>query len=195
MSTAVPYHTREEFERLFAEIMKMAYGSAIHLTRNRDDAEDLLQEATLLSYSAFSQFKQGTNFRAWYFKIMLNCFRNSWRKRKREPETQPIDDAPDLFLFLENRKLEQTNETSDPALQVLEDMSVDQITQAIYALPEEFRFVCSLYFLEELRYEEIALIAEVPIGTVRSRLHRGRKLLQKALWNVAKENGLINERQ
>ena len=180
---------QRQFESLLLPNMNSSYRMAINLTRNRDDAEDLIQEAALQAFSAFSHFKPGTNFRAWYFKILLNCFRNRWRKSHREPATIDIEEAVDLFLFQKSKELPKSDEGGDPALLVLDQMSVDAIEESVHRLPEDFRECALLYFLQEMSYLEISETLDCPIGTVRSRLHRARKLLQKTLWNVAIEQG------
>ena len=183
--------TKSEFEKLLSPILGAAYGTALHMTRNRDEAEDLVQEAAILAYRAIDSFERGTNFKAWFFRILINRFRNEYRKKKREPEVGTLDDAPDLYMYVQAANEGLLGRTSDPAALVLGQMSEDQIATAIGALPSEFRVVSALYFMEELSYQEIAEIVDCPVGTVRSRLHRGRKMLQKALWQVAVDQGII----
>ncbi len=177
----------EAFEALLLPVLPKAYGTAYHLTHSRDDAEDLVQEASLQAYRAFHTFQPGTNFKAWFFKILINLFRNHCRKRKREPEIAPLDDAPDLYLYSQTAQTGLHKDHDNPAELVLEQMTEAQIRRAITALPNEYQIVCILYFINELAYQEIADMVGVPVGTVRSRLHRGRKLLQKSLWHVANE--------
>lgn len=183
----------EEFEALLSPVLEAAYGTAYHMTRNRDEAEDLVQEAAVQSFRAFHTFQQGTNFKAWFFKILLNCFRSSYRKRKREPEIAPLDDAPDLYLYVQTAHAGLHTQGTNPAALVISKMSEEQIQRAIAALPEEYRLVSVLYFMEEASYQEIADLLDCPVGTVRSRLHRGRKLLQKALWHVAQDQNIVAE--
>ena|ERR1041385_2474309 len=180
-----------EFDRLLMPLLGTAYGMAFHMLRNKEEAEDIVQEAALLAFRAFASFQQGTNFKAWFFKILINCVRNQCRKRKREPEITPLDDAPDLYLYLQTANAGLHGQQENPASLVLSKMSEEQIQEAIGALPEEYRVVSVLYFMEELAYQEIAEIVECPVGTVRSRLHRGRKLLQKALWQLAQEQNIV----
>jgi RNA polymerase sigma-70 factor (ECF subfamily) len=186
-----PDERQRQFEQLLAPIVSQAFGVAMQMTRNRDDAEDLVQEAAVQAFRAFHTFQAGTNFKAWYFKILTNLFLNKRRKQQREPSTTALDDAPDLYLFLETKNAGIHARSADPATLVLQDISTEQIVQAITALPEDYRAVAALYFMEELSYQEIAEIVDCPVGTVRSRLHRGRKLLQKALWEVAQEQGIV----
>ena len=186
-----PNETQRQFETLLAPILGQAFGVAMQMTRNRDDAEDLIQEAALQAFRAFHTFQPGTNFKAWYFKILTNLFLNKRRKQQRQPATTPLDDAPDLYLFWETKNAGLHERSADPAALVLQDISTEHMVQAIAALPEDYRAAAALYFMEELSYQEIADILDCPVGTVRSRLHRGRKLLQKALWEVAQEQGIV----
>lgn len=180
-----------QFEALLLPILPKAYGTAHHLTHSRDDAEDLIQEASLQAYRAFHTFQAGTNFQAWFFKILINLFRNHCRKRKREPEIAILDDAPDLYLYTQTAQTGLQKSHSNPVEVVLERMNEAHIRCAIAALPDEYQIVCILYFINELAYQEIADMVGVPVGTVRSRLHRGRKILQKSLWHVAEEEHLL----
>jgi len=177
------------FEALLAPLLPTAYRAALHMTRRPADAEDLVQEAALLAFRKFHQFEPGTNFRAWYLRILTNCFVSGYRKAKRQGPTVDLDDAPELYLF--TRALALRPGTDDPASVVLSKVDAEHVTEAIQALPDEFRIVAALYFVEDLSYREIASICDCPVGTVRSRLHRARRLLQKALWSVAEERGLV----
>jgi RNA polymerase sigma-70 factor (ECF subfamily) len=182
------------FESSLEPILTAVYGTALHLTRDRDDAEDLVQEAALQAYRAFDSFQQGTNFKAWFFRILTNMFINAYRKRQRTPEVETLsesDDAPALYLFKRTRDIGMHTRSHDPAALVIERLEVEQISRAIAALPEDYRIVSALYFMEEFSYQEIAEIVGCPVGTVRSRLHRGRRMLQKALWHLAEQQGII----
>ena len=184
------------FESYLTPILTAAYGTALHMTRHRDDAEDLVQEAALQAFRAFSSFQEGTNFKAWFFRIMTNLFINRYRKRQREPEIDALhelEDAPALYLYKQTREMGLHSWNSDPAALVIEKVEVEQVTRAIAALPEDYRIVSALYFMEEFSYQEIAEMVSCPVGTVRSRLHRGRRILQKALWQVAEQQGIIAE--
>src|SRR5262249_36534494 len=128
----------QRFEAQLAPILGAAYGTAFHLTRSREEAEDLVQEAALQAFNAYATFQEGTNFKAWFFKIMVNRFRNNYRKRKREPEIAPLDDAPDLYMYVQTANAGLMERSSDPAALILEQMSEEQIKKAILALPEEF---------------------------------------------------------
>ncbi len=184
--TVLPPALRQEYERLLKPLMSAAFGMALHLTRNRDDAEDLVQETAIQAFRAFHTFQPGSHFRAWFFRILTNLFLNKVRKKRREPEIASLDDAPDLYLYMQVTQNGPTN-VQDPARQVLERIGTEQMVTAIAGLPEEFRVVSALYFVEELSYQEIAEIVDCPLGTVRSRLHRGRKVLQRTLWELVQD--------
>lgn len=182
---------QQEFSRHLETVLDGAYGLALHMARNREDAEDIVQEAALLAYRAFHTFQPGTNFKAWFLRIVTNCFRQRYRKAQRQPQTTELEDAPDLYLYCRTAEAGLHAQSEDPATLVLSKLDTEQVSAAIDGLPEDYRLAAALYFLEELSYEEIAGILDCPIGTVRSRLHRGRKLLQKALWQIAEEQGII----
>ena len=179
--------SKQEYERLLKPLTRIAFGVALHLTRNRDDAEDLVQDAAIQAYRAFHTFQPGSHFKAWFLRILTNLFLNQVRKKQREPEAASLDDAPDLSLYTQVTLSGWTKGNEDPAKQILERIGTEQMVAAISALPEEFRVVAALYFVEEMPYQEIADILGCPLGTVRSRLHRGRKILQRALWELVQE--------
>jgi RNA polymerase sigma-70 factor (ECF subfamily) len=179
------------FESLFASVMNAAYGVAMRFCHNQADAEDLVQEAAFLAYRAFDSFQTGSNFRAWFLKILTNCYFSKRRREKSRPVTSDLDDTPDLYIYARAGQAGFPTQGSDPAAQLLDALGTERITAAIGRLPEDYRVVSTLYFMEDLSYEEIARILECPVGTVRSRLHRGRKMLQKALWQVAEEDGIV----
>jgi RNA polymerase sigma-70 factor (ECF subfamily) len=182
------------FESYLTPILTAVYGTALHMTRNCEDAEDLVQEAALQAFRAFDSFQEGTNFKAWFFRILTNLFINAYRKRQREPEINSLsesEDAPALYLFKRTQEMGVHAWNPDPAALVIERMETEQIGRAIAALPEDYRVVAALYFMEEFSYQEIAEIVGCPVGTVRSRLHRGRRMLQKALWHIAEQQGII----
>ncbi len=178
------------FESHLAPILSRAYSVAFRLTSNRDDAEDLVQDAAVRAFVAFHSFQPGTNFKAWFLRILVNGFLNRRRKAGREPQTVPLDDAEDLFLYQQAARNGLLKRGDDPASLVLQKFDAQSVAAALAALPEEFRVVAALYLVEGLAYEEIAAHVGCPVGTVRSRLHRGRKLLQKALWELGGERGL-----
>jgi RNA polymerase sigma-70 factor, ECF subfamily len=186
----------QKFETYLLPILGPAYGTALHMTRHRDDAEDLVQESALQAFRGFHSFEPGTNFKAWFFRILTNLFINKYRRKQREPEVDTMhetDDAPAIYLYRKTREIGIHSWNSDPAAVVMSKVEADHIAKAITALPEEYRIVCALYFMEEFSYEEIAEMVGCPVGTVRSRLHRGRRMLQRALWLVAEEEGIVGD--
>jgi RNA polymerase sigma-70 factor, ECF subfamily len=177
------------FEREALPLLSNLYGAALRLTRNPQDAEDLVQEAYLRAYRGFGGFEQGTNLRAWMYRILTNTFINSYRKRQREPVTVQDDDIEDWYLY---DRLGGTTVEASAESEVLEQLPDEDVQRALEALPEGFRMAVLLADVEGFSYKEIAEIMDVPIGTVMSRLHRGRKALEKALWDTAKERGLVD---
>jgi RNA polymerase sigma-70 factor (ECF subfamily) len=183
----------DEFQALLVEVLPTAYGYALRLTRNRADAEDLVQDAALRAFRAMNTFESGTNFKAWIFRILTRCFWANHRRRQRRPNTVDFDDTPDLYLYARSAEHGLPWQGEDPARTLIDRLGTERVSQAIGQLPEEYGVVCTLYFMEDFAYHEIANVLEVPVGTVRSRLHRGRKMLQKALWRVAEESGIVTE--
>ena len=190
-------HAAEEFEQLLAPTLERAYGVALRLTRNPADAEDLVQDAALLAFRGFRTFQRGTNFRAWFLRILANAFISSKRRRRPEDAAVSIDEPPNAYLQRQAAALVRSGATDaalahgDVVRTVLGRLTAEEVTAAINALPEEFRVVSTLYFLEDLPYQEIADVLQVPVGTVRSRLHRGRALLQQRLWRAAVDHGIV----
>lgn len=182
---------RSQFDAELRPVLDLAYRYALRLTGSRDDAMDLVQDAAVQAFRAFHTYTPGTNFKAWLLKILTNRY---YAVRRNRPATIALDEAPDLFLF-EQSKRSGVPIDDDPAAWVLGKMDGEAIQAAIGRLPEEFKTVAILYFLSEMPYEEIAETLDVPIGTVRSRLHRGRKLLQVALWQIAEERGYVSSEE
>lgn len=180
------------FEELLAPLLDSAYGTALRFTRNGADAEDLVQESALLACRGFHTYEQGSNFRAWFFRILTNCFYSSYRKRKRQGTEVELDDAPELYLYCQTAAAGLHAQTEDPASKLMSQLATENVEAAIAALPEEYRVVATLYFMQDFAYQEIAVVLGVPVGTVRSRLHRSRRQLQKALWMIAEERGIVS---
>ena len=172
-------------------MLDKAYGVAYGLLGDRAEAEDAVQEAALLAFRNFSSFEPGTNFKAWFFRILTNWCFGRYRQRKRRPDTLEFDEVPAAYLYRQTKAAGMHQPGADPAGEVVSKLATEQIRAAVQRLPEEFRAVAVLYFLDDLSYEEIAAVLSVPVGTVRSRLHRGRRLLQKALWSLAVETGVV----
>jgi RNA polymerase sigma-70 factor (ECF subfamily) len=182
---------RERFERDVLPLLPSLYGAALRMTRNPADAEDLVQDTYLRAFRGFSGFVEGTNLKAWLYRILTNSFINTYRKKQRQPQTvEGPDDLDEWYLFdrLGGRNVELSAET-----EVLDRIPDDAVKAALESLPENFRLPVLLADVEGFSYKEIAEIMDTPIGTVMSRLHRGRKALQKALWDTAKERGLIDD--
>ncbi|HWZ58136.1 MAG TPA: sigma-70 family RNA polymerase sigma factor [Gemmatimonadaceae bacterium] len=181
-----------DFEASLLPILGQAYGYALRLTRNQADAEDLVQEATLHALRGLHTFEPGSLFKPWFFRILTNCHRMRWRTRARRLFTVSLDDAPELYLYTATDAAHTAVE-SDPANTLISRMSRESIQDAIRQLPVDYQEAAALYFSDELSYQEIAEVLNVPIGTVRSRLHRARKLLQQLLWRVAVDEGITPE--
>jgi RNA polymerase sigma-70 factor (ECF subfamily) len=173
------------------EHMGSLYSAALRMTRNPSDAEDLVQETYLKAYRAFGTFKEGTNLKAWLYKILTNSFINSYRSRKRRPEQTELDDVEDLYLYRRLGGLEAVSANRSAEEEVLERFSDSEVKAAVEGLPEQFRLAVLLADVEGFSYKEIADILDIPIGTVMSRLHRGRKALQKALHDFGMQRGLV----
>ncbi len=178
------------FDTLLTPVIDAAYGYAFRLSRDRSDAEDLVQEAALLAFRGFGTFEPGSNFRAWFFKILTNCYRSKYRRERRRP-TVDLDDTPDLYLYARSGEVGFPTDGPDPAAALFDGLGTERVVDALAHLPDEYRIVSTLYFMQDFSYEEIARALECPVGTVRSRLHRARKMLQKTLWHVAEEAGII----
>jgi RNA polymerase sigma-70 factor, ECF subfamily len=182
--------TQSRFEALLAPILSMAYGTAVRLTRDRTEAEDLVQDASLLAFRAFDSFQPGTNFKAWYFRILTNAFYGRYRKEKHDRANLSTEEIPAGYLYSRTREAGLHGETADPASAIMDRIDTEQVVEAVDQLPEEYRVVSTLYFMEDFSYQQIADVVDCPVGTVRSRLHRGRRMLQKALSAMAQERGI-----
>ena len=167
------------------------YSAALRMTRNPSDAEDLVQETYLRAYRGFGGFKDGTNLKAWLYKILTNTFINSYRARRRRPEQTELDDVEDLYLYRRLGGLEAVAAGRSAEEEVMDLFTDAEVKEALESLPEQFRMAVLLADVEGFSYKEIADIMDVPIGTVMSRLHRGRKGLQKKLWEFAVARGLV----
>jgi RNA polymerase sigma-70 factor (ECF subfamily) len=178
----------ERFEREALPFMAELYAAALRMTRNPSDAEDLVQETFLRAYRGFAGFEPGTNLRAWLYRILTNAYINVYRKRQREPQTVSDEEVPEWYLF---EKLGGESAEASAEARVLESLPDEDVQEALAALPEQFRLAVLLADVEGFSYKEIADILDVPIGTVMSRLHRGRRALEKRLWDVMRERGLV----
>jgi RNA polymerase sigma-70 factor, ECF subfamily len=181
---------KQRFQEEAMPLLDSLYAGALRMTRNPADAEDLVQDTLLRAYRAFDRFEPGTNLKAWLFRIMTNAYINTYRKKQREPQKVSSEEVEDFDLYRELKdhdpSLSETPETI-----VLDSLVDSDITEAIDALPEQFRLAVVLSDVEDFSYAEIAEIMDVPLGTVMSRLHRGRKALQKRLWELARDRGIV----
>ena len=176
------------------EFMPALYTAALRMTRNAAEAEDLVQETYLKAYRAFGSFQQGTNLKAWLYKILTNTFINAYRSRRRRPGQTEIEDVEDLYLYRRLGGLEGATAGRSAEEEVLDRFTDSDVKEALESLPESFRMTVLLADVEGFSYREIADIMEIPIGTVMSRLHRGRRALQKALLEFGMERGLVGDR-
>ncbi len=171
--------------------MDALYSAAMRMTRNRADAEDLVQETYLRAYRGYDRFEEGTNLRAWLYRILTNTFINSYRAKQRRPDETDLSDVEDLYLYRRLGGME-TAELGRSAEDTLLDTVTDtEVKAALDSLPEQFRVAVLLADVEGFSYKEIAEMLDIPIGTVMSRLHRGRKALQKTLADYALDRGLV----
>ena len=166
------------------------YSAALRMTRHQADAEDLVQETYLRAYRSAHTFTPGTNLRAWLFRILTNVFINTYRARQRRPVETDIGDIEDLYLYRRLPQLEVAAAQLSAEQQFLEVFTDDEIRQALEDLPENFRLPVLLADVDGFSYKEIAEMLEIPVGTVMSRLHRGRKAMQRALFSYAEARGL-----
>ena len=179
------------FERDAMELAPQLYSAALRMTRNPADAEDVVQETYLKAYRAYDSFEEGTNLKAWLYRILTNTYINRYRKKQRRPHEVDLAEVEDLYLYKRIGSAETSAASRSAEMEVLEAFVDDDVRNAIESLPDHFRMPVLLADVEGFSYKEIAEMLEVPIGTVMSRLHRGRKSLQKALWEFARERGLV----
>jgi RNA polymerase sigma-70 factor (ECF subfamily) len=180
-----------DFERDAMPFARQLYGAAMRMTRNPADAEDLVQETMLKAYRAYDSFTEGTNLKAWLYRILTNTYINRYRKAQRRPTETDLGEVEDLYLYRRMGSEESAEMSRSAEDQLLEGLVESDIKEAVEALPEHFRMPVLLADLEGFSYKEIAEILDVPIGTVMSRLHRGRKQLQRTLWEFASKRGLV----
>lgn len=190
VESETPEERTERFERDALPLLDALYAAALRLTRNPDDASDLVQETVERAYKAFHQFKPGTNLKAWMFRIQTNNYINNYRKKQRQPLQSSADDVEDW-------QMAQAESHTSTGLRSAEAEALDQlpdgdIKEAMANIPEDFRLAVYYADVEGFAYKEIAEIMGTPVGTVMSRLHRGRRLLREQLTEYARERGFVN---
>ncbi len=182
-----------DFERDAMQYTRQLYSAAMRMTRNPADAEDLVQETYLKAYRAYHTFQAGTNLKAWLYRILTNTYINKYRKESRRPSEVDLGSVEDLYLYRRLGSEESAEAARTTEDRVLDGLVESDIKAAVENLPENFRLPVLLADLEGFSYKDIAEILDIPIGTVMSRLHRGRKAMQKALWEYAQSRGLLPE--
>ena len=185
--------TKDQFTSDAMQYAPQLFSTALRMTRSRSDAEDLVQETYIKGWRSFHTFQEGTNLRAWLFRIMTNTYINKYNAKKRKGTEVELDDVEELFLYKRLGSIDQSQLSSSAEDQMLELFTDDEVKNALEELPEDFRVPVLLSDVDGFSYKEIAEMLEIPIGTVMSRLHRGRKAMQKMLYEYARDKGLIVE--
>jgi RNA polymerase sigma-70 factor (ECF subfamily) len=184
----------QAFEQQALPLMPQLYGAALRWTRNPSDAEDLVQEAFAKAFVAWGQFQQGTNLKAWLYRIMTNTHINMYNKRAKDQAKGGLDDLEDWQIGSAESVTSLASRSAE--LEAIDNLPSDTIRKALHGIPDEFRMVVYYAVVDGLPYAEIAEIMETPIGTVMSRLHRGKKMLKKLLADYAREEGyLVSENE
>ncbi|MFP5489826.1 MAG: sigma-70 family RNA polymerase sigma factor [Acidimicrobiia bacterium] len=181
---------QQDFADQAMEYAPQLYSAALRMTRNQADAEDLVQEAYLRGFRSFHTFQEGTNLRAWLFRIMTNAYINKYRAKQRRPQETDLADVEDLYLYRRLGSMETAAASMSAEEQFLDLFTDEEVKQALEDLPDNFRLQVLLADVEGFAYKEIAEMLDIPIGTVMSRLHRGRKAMQRALYEYAVARGL-----
>ena len=177
-----------ELEALLLPLLDSAYGLALRLTGQGPEAEALVQESTLAACRGFTALAPGMVFKVWFFRILTQRYTSQHRERR---IGAAVEDTPELFLYCQTAAAGLHRGADNPAALLLECLDPPALASALDTLPEEYRLVACLYFLQQFSYQEIGVILEVPAGTARTRLHRARRVLQRALWKAALERGIV----
>jgi RNA polymerase sigma-70 factor (ECF subfamily) len=188
-ATAASTELRSLFEEQALQYMDQLYAAAMRMTRNPADAADLVQETYVKAYQAFGQFQQGTNLKAWLYRIQTNTFINNYRKNQRNPYQGTIDDLEDWQLG-GAESMTQATSTRSAELEAIDHLPDSAVKDALQAVPEDFRMAVYFADVEGFSYQEIADIMKTPVGTVMSRLHRGRRMLRELLSDYARDRGI-----
>lgn len=183
----------DRFERDALPLLDDIYRGALRLTRNPADAQDLAQETFLRAYRSWHQFEDGTNIKAWLFRILMNQYITSYRASQKRVATVPVDEDTGFDLY-ENLRARKEPDAGSAESLVIDALMDEEVVEALNDLSDDFRMVVVLADIEGFSYKEIAEMLAIPIGTVMSRLHRGRKALQRSLWGLATSKGLVGEK-
>ena len=183
----------DPFETEALTFLDALYRTGLRMTRSEAEAEDLVQETYIKAFRHRDQFTPGTNLKAWLFRILTNTFINQYRRKAARPETTELDDVDESILYRHMRDVSPGSASPDPEAELIDNTLSSEVTEALESLPEKFRTTV-LLDVEGFSYKEIAQMLDIPIGTVMSRLHRGRKFLQKRLYDVARDRGIVAAR-
>lgn len=183
----------DPFETEALSFLDALYRTGLRMTRSEAEAEDLVQETYIRAFRFRHQYTPGTNLKAWLFRILTNTFINQYRRKAARPETTELDDVEESILYRHMRDVSPGSSSPDPEAEIVDNAISSEVKEALEALPEKFRTTL-LLDVEGFSYKEIAEMLDIPIGTVMSRLHRGRKFLQKRLYDLARDRGIVAAR-
>ena len=183
----------DPFESEALSFIDALYRTGLRMTRSEAEAEDLVQETYIRAFRFRHQYTPGTNMKAWLFRILTNTFINQYRRKAARPQTTELDDVEESILYRQMRDVSPGSASPDPEAELIDSTLSSEVTDALEALPEKFRTTV-LMDVEGFSYKEIAEMLDIPIGTVMSRLHRGRKFLQKRRSDVARDRGIVAAR-
>ena len=183
----------DPFETEALSFLDALYRTGLRMTRSEAEAEDLVQETYIRAFRFRHQFTPGTNLKAWLFRILTNTFINQYRRKAARPDTTELDDVEESILYRHMRDVSPGSASPDPEAELIDNTLSSEVKDALEALPEKFRTTL-LLDVEGFSYKEIAEVLDIPMGTVMSRLHRGRKFLQKRLYDVARDRGIVAAR-